>query len=91
MDVKLYALENTTRGIFRTSTRTVRHDVIVERGLPVCAWCRLQPLIPLVDVVQHGLKVNLVSTVCYCKICCKGTVVIYEQAATQPEKGRVEV
>lgn len=68
------------------SARRVVYDVLSMGRLPLCAWCRLNPLRPLTDIIQHGFTVDLVQTVCVCDQCHKGTIVEYEiQRETESE------
>jgi len=45
---------------------------------PLCAWCRVQELRLMVEVVQTGFTIDLVQAVCYCDSCNLGTVVEFE-------------
>lgn len=58
--------------------KRVQYDVVLYEGLPKCAWCRLQPLRPLTDIIQRGFTMSFVQTVGYCDQCQKGTIVEYE-------------
>ncbi len=66
--------------------RRVVYDVVGMERLPRCAWCRLNDIRPLIDVVQQGFTIDFVQTVCYCEQCRKGTIVEYEiQHETETE------
>ena len=42
---------------------------------PRCAWCRLQPLVILIDIVHEGVGVDLVESVGICSCSDLGTIV----------------
>jgi hypothetical protein len=62
----------------KTATRKVKVAFNSLDRLPMCAWCRLDTLKPVSDLVQHGFERDFVQMVCYCPHCDKGTVVEFE-------------
>ena len=80
MDVKIFG-----RRLFgapdRIKVRTLRLDMWSGREWPKCAWCKIEKLILLADVVQQGQKWDIVSTVAYCDACQMTTIIVYEAPA----------
>lgn len=83
--ISVYDPDSDTKRLIKA--RRVVYDVLANNGLPLCAWCRLNALRPLTDVIQRGFTVDFVQTVGYCDSCQKGTIVEYEI----PHEGESEV
>lgn len=78
MKTSIEVYDQTTHKHIKILTRTVFYHVIQEGRLPRCAWCRLNDLRPLTDIIQRGFTMDLVETIGYCDTCHKGTIVKYE-------------
>lgn len=69
----------------KTATRTVKVAFDSLDRLPMCAWCGLDTLKAVSDLVQHGFQWDFVQMVCYCEHCSKGTVIEFECPAERYE------
>lgn len=78
------------KGGQRMKVRTVKFEAFSDDQMPVCAWCRLQPVHAVVDIIQAGFTVDFCTSICVCPTC-EGLATIVEQELPHiVEEGAIE-
>ena len=62
----------------RMKVRTVKFEAFSDDQLPKCAWCHIQLIRPVCDIIQVGFTVDFCTTIAICPTC-EGLATIVEQ------------
>lgn len=75
-DFYMFSLRGTL-GLVHYRTKR-EQNLITKKGLAACSWCTMFIAQPVTAIIDHGVTVDIVTCMCYCPHCEKGTIVIYE-------------
>jgi len=88
-DLYMFSLRGT---LGLVPARKIREPhLITKKGLGECSWCHMFIAQPVTALIDHGVTVDIVTCMCYCPHCEKGTIFIYELPLEPGERSHLKL
>lgn len=88
-DYYMFSLRGTL-GLVRVRVIRDRH-LVTKKGLASCSWCHMFIAQPVAAIIENGITIDIVTCMCYCPHCEKGTIIVYELPTAPGERSHLKL